>query len=88
MQPAQYSLARPRHIVLHKVLGDPRVAVSVDLEALEEKAPRIAKRLWFDKDQAGNLGWNNLHNLVLVSSNSVNPAMDVVQDPVESDKVH
>ena len=62
MQPAQHAAHRTRHVILHKLRLDTRLAVAAGVPAFHEKTARIAKHARLDNQGTVQTGRENSHD--------------------------
>ena len=75
------------NIILYEGFRNSRIPIAISLVALEKEAASISKRFGFEQNQAGNFGGQNFHLLLFVTTNFVNPAVNIVQDPMECNQM-
>src|SRR3546814_6443017 len=68
MQPAQHAPGRPAVIVLHPWAGNAGCLKRPGVPAFHEEAAIVAEHLWFDDDDAGQIGFDEIHSTAPPSS--------------------
>lgn len=87
VQTAQGPSTGSGNIILYEGFRYSGIPIAISLVALEKEAASISKGFGFEQNQAGNFGGQNFHLLLFVTTNFVNAAVNIVQDPMECNQM-